>query len=924
MTEERAGNGPYRAGDEAVKTWFLFSSLWFPLFAGFGFILAVKFFFPAFLGDYRWLTFGVLRPAHVNGVLFGFVTSGLLGAMFWIIPRLCDVPLSRPSLVRALAVLWNLAVVIGIVLILTGNTQGREYAEFPWIIDAAVMIALLLMGYVIFETLVRRKERKLYVTLWYYAGTFIWFPVVYFIGNVMWRIPEGALNGVRDGIFNWYYGHNVLGLWFTTLGIPAWYYFVPTIIRRPLYSHLLSLIAFFSIAFFYTGVGAHHLLQAPIPEWLKTVGVLMSILMLVPVLAFATNIFLTMRGAWNRVINHVPFQFIMAGFLLYILVSLQGSFQSTRISNAFLHFSQWPVGHAHLALLGGFGFLAAGMIYLLVPRITGTRIFSRFLMKLSFWLAFLGFATFFLAMTVAGLVANSNWWQHINVVETLPTLRIHFIVRAIGGGTVVLGAVVFAVNILTTLWLSRHPHEEATAERLTDVQSTRKHSPFLRYSQEKLNLPIIATGGTAVFALMTFMVIAMPYMFAPNAPSGRAHAYAGAEQRGMELYKEMGCFYCHSQFVRPQDWGRGETSRPGDFFYSIPHFLGTERTGPNLAQIGGKRPSVWHEEHHRDPRKLSPRSVMPPFAFLADRELDALAQYVQNLGGYDLTPQAFQPLVPPAFRDKKNPHAPLLADVSKAYNAKDQTYSGDAGQGKAWAAVFEEGKKRYSRKCLSCHGCSANGQGPYARNTLARPANLNERLRNYPNPDAPFHFWRVSEGVPGTAMPPWGWTESEETLWKINTYEMSFTGGAVRTVSGDISDEEGDRFAKDTNITPPIEGTKAEFEKGEKVYRMYCAQCHGLDGKGDGPASVASPGGYIRPEPANFEESGKDFTLYGRYVWKVREGVETTNMPPWKEVLPDEDIFPAIFYIQGFSASEDYRTKWAPLYKDRFARDLRK
>ena len=260
--------------------------------------------------------------------------------------------------------------------------------------------------------------------------------------------------------------------------------------------------------------------------------------------------------------------------------------------------------------------------------------------------------------------------------------------------------------------------------------------------------------------------------------------------------------------------------------------------------------------------------------------------------------------------------------VSKGYDPKDQTYSGDENQGKAWAGVFEEGKKNYTRKCLSCHGCSANGQGPYARNTLARPANLNERLKNYPDPDAPFHFWRVSEGVPGTAMPPWGWTISEELRWKINTYEMSFNGGAVRTVSGDVSDEEGDRFAKDTNIVPPIEGTKEEYDKGERIYRLFCAQCHGLNGKGDGPASIAAPGGYIQPEPANFEESGTDFTLYGRYVWKVREGVETTNMPPWKEALTDEEIFPAIFYIQGFSKPADYRNKWAPLYKDGYARNL--
>lgn len=353
----------HREGDRAVKAWFLLSVLWFAFFTTFGLLLAIKFFFPTFLGNASWLTFGVVRPAHVSGVLFGFVSSGLLGAMFYIVPRLCAVKLYRPRLGFFTAILWNVGILTGIVWILFGGSQGREYAELPWAIDVVVMFCLFLMAIVILGTILKRTERKLYGSLWYYAGTMIWFPIVYFIGNVMWHPATGALNGMQDAIFNWYYGHNVLGLWFTTLGIPAIYYAIPRIIKRPLYSHLLSLIGFFSIAFFYTGVGGHHLLQAPLPEWLKTMAVAMTMLMLVPVLAFTVNIVLTMRGSWNKVLNSPVLMFILFGTGSYALASVQGSMQGVRFTNQYLHFSQWPVGHSHLALLGGFGFLAEVLRY---------------------------------------------------------------------------------------------------------------------------------------------------------------------------------------------------------------------------------------------------------------------------------------------------------------------------------------------------------------------------------------------------------------------------------------------------------------------------------------------------------------------------------------------------------------------------------
>ena len=916
--EPMAGSGTdHRRGDAAARLWFLFALLWFPLFASLGFILAIKFFLPGFIGDSSWFTFGVVRPAHTNGVLFGFVSSGLLGAMLWITPRLCRSPLHRPGLAKAVAVLWNGGVLAGIVWILLGGSQGREYAELPWAIDLAVMVCLISLGYIVFGTVLRRQEPKLYVSLWYYMGTMLWFPIVYFVGNVMWHPTVGALNGTQDAIFNWYYGHNVLGLWFTTLGIPAWYYFIPRLINRPLYSHLLSLIAFFSIAFFYTGVGAHHLLQAPLPEWLKTIAVLMSVLMVIPVLAFATNLLLTMRGSWHRLHRNPPLQFVVAGMLLYTLASLQGSLQALRETNAFLHFSQWPVGHAHLALLGGFGFLVVGAAFDLIPRLLGRELRFPALATHTFWTAFLGFVLFFSAMSIAGLVANSDWWKHINVVETLVTLRVHFIFRAMAGGIVVLAAYLFAFNGLATFAgggraLAEEavpPSGEEPAAESRTGRAERRPRP-----QGELSVPMVTIGGMAMFALMTFMVMAMPYMFTDNSPTADAHELTAEEERGVAVYKANGCFYCHNQFVRPQDWAMGEVSQNGDFYYSIPNFLGTERTGPALGQIGGKRPTMWHFMHHRDPRAMTPQSIMPPFSFLSDQDLGGLVAYVQNLGGYDLDPHGFASQVPAEYQAAANPNLPLVSYMRDNYDAGNETFTGDEAQGERWVALFEQGKLLYAERCLTCHGGSGNGDGTYARQTMAQPANLHNRIHDFAPPFADaFHFWRVSTGVPGTAMPPWALSLDEETIWKIATYEQTFVTGVVRVIpdNGPPAGYEVDRA--------PIAGTKWDFYTGEALFGLYCLQCHGADLTGNGPASIASDFGYIQPQPADLTASANDVPNYGSFTELLYEGVKTTNMPPWKAALSDEEIARILFYVQSHADDQTWADRWGPLYTDPFA-----
>ena len=471
--------------------------------------------------------------------------------------------------------------------------------------------------------------------------------------------------------------------------------------------------------------------------------------------------------------------------------------------------------------------------------------------------------------------------------------------------------------------------EKKFEETLENLEKTAERKVrIIRKKTQYKNLFPLAAGGVAVFLLMVSMVVVAPYMFLLDIPpSDTAHVYTTQEAEGRNLFMTLGCFYCHSQQVRASDWGIGNVSQEGDYVYDSPHALGTERTGPDLAQIGGMRPTIWHQMHDKDPRSVSPGSLMPNFGFLSDEQIDALTAYIQNLGQENLQVEAsitdgssFHPAVPDEYVNATNQFTRMLMTALAQYDVENDEYNGDATFGDQWAVLFDAAKADYVQFCLSCHGGSGNAEGPYARHVTTQPANLHERIATFPGDS--YDIWRVSGGVPGTAMPAWSLSLNDTEIRLLAAYELSFVFGSARTFSGDLSDAEGDVFAKTVLNSPPIAGTQQDFSAGNSLFILYCAQCHGTDGQGDGPASSKVTGGYIVPEPANFTESGEDFPNYGRWVWKVKEGVETTNMPPWKFVLSDQEIYQVIFYEQSFSTPDDYNAKWAPQYTDLYGRNL--
>jgi cbb3-type cytochrome c oxidase subunit I len=448
-----------RRDNGAALTFLVSASVWLVIGTVFGLLLTIQFVFPDFASGIAQIVFPRLRQAHVNTVLFAWLSGAMMGIWLYIVPRLTGRKIYSETLGIVGAVAWNVSVAIGIIAIMYGHTQSREYAEMLWGVDVAVMAVLLTNEFNILMTIRHRVEPNLYASLWFIIATVVLFPLVYFIGNVMWQPATGALMGINDATINWFYGHNVLGLWFTTGLLAVIYYIVPKETGTPLYSSSLSLIAFWGTLFFYTGVGAHHLLWAPIPPWLKTIAVAESIGMVIPVLATMFNILLTMRGNWSHTRSSVPLLYVITGWAAYILVSFQGSNEALRGVNELTHFTQYVPGHAMLGLMFFSASCCIAGAYYVVPRALGCSLYSRRLARAQYAFYVIGFAAFFLSFVVNGAIQGVTWVQGgMPIWTVLPALRPWGAVRIMGGTLIVTSFMMFAYNVIATV-VVRRPFE---------------------------------------------------------------------------------------------------------------------------------------------------------------------------------------------------------------------------------------------------------------------------------------------------------------------------------------------------------------------------------------------------------------------------------------------------------------------------------
>jgi cbb3-type cytochrome c oxidase subunit I len=392
-----------------------------------------------------YLSFGRLRPAHVNLMIFGWLSQAYVGGILFILPRLTRTQLFSERLAHVNWWLWNLMLVGAAVSLPAGMTQGREYAEMIWPLDLLLVANWVLLAINIWGTFLRREEPKVYVSLWNFMAATIVFLGVYAVGNKIWD-PAGAYRGMNDNIVNYFYVHNLFNSWFTTAGLGLALYLLPKLTGNPLYSHRLGLWGLWSV-----WTGQHHQLYSPAPDWLEYLTVVFSILAAVPTTAFMVNFFMTMRGRWGRVVSDVALRFLVTGALFWALTCVQGVAQSFRTFSLSVHFTNWVVGHSHLAFVADYSFWAFALAYLMIPALVRRPMHSPKLMEWHYWLTTVGMSLFMVSLWIAGLIQGQNWLTYsVPFIETVRAMAPYFALRLIGGLLAGAGVLCFAYNVWQT------------------------------------------------------------------------------------------------------------------------------------------------------------------------------------------------------------------------------------------------------------------------------------------------------------------------------------------------------------------------------------------------------------------------------------------------------------------------------------------
>jgi len=421
-----------------------FAIIWLVLASTFGLISSIKLHNPEFLTDYAWLTFGRTRTLHLNMVAYGWCPMAAFGVAIWVLPRLLKTRLYGGGFALLGCAFWNVGLTAGLVSIAMGINDGLEWLEVPWQLSILIVIGGALIAFPLVFTLRNRKVKHLYVSIWYMGAALFWFPVLYLVGKV-----PGVHFGVEQAAMNWWFGHNVLGLYYTPIALASVYYFLPKIIGRPIQSYNLSLIGFWALAFFYGQVGGHHLVGGPVPHWLITLSIVQSMMMIIPVLAFSVNQHLTMRGNFKTMAYSPTLRFIVIGAMMYTLSSFQGSFEALRSISTVAHFTHFTVAHAHLGLYAFFSIVMFGAIYFVMPRVMAWEWPYPKLISLHFWLVTLGIGVYFVTLSIGGwlqglamLDAARPFMDSVHV--TMPWLE----GRSIGGTMMTLGHLVFAAHFV--------------------------------------------------------------------------------------------------------------------------------------------------------------------------------------------------------------------------------------------------------------------------------------------------------------------------------------------------------------------------------------------------------------------------------------------------------------------------------------------
>ncbi len=450
-TEASAVSRQWTALDQSAKYpilyFFVSSVIWLVIGSFLGLAVSFKFHSPEFLGQHDFLTFGKLRTLHLNIIAYGWLSFAGLGISLWLVPRITKVPLMHSRILTVAGTLWNIGVCLGCLGILYGFTDGLEWLEFWWPIDILLALAGAMVAIPLFSTVLKSKEKHLYVSLWYSLAAFTWFPILFVIANTHFMHA-----GVQQGLVNWWFAHNVLGLWVTPLGLGIIYYLLPKITGYPIASYQLSLFGFWGLALFYSQVGAHHLIGSPSPTWLINVSIVMSVGMVIPVVTVAINHHVSAFRHLGLLKDSVVLRFIVFGAMMYTVSSLQGSLHALRTFNYITHFTHWTVSHAHLGLYGFTTMVFFGGIYFAMPRLLGRDWRKPRLINTHFWLASIGVLVYAIGLGIGGFLQGMELRNPDGSFEASLRVTIPYLItRSVGGTLMLLSHLLFAYNIFDLL-----------------------------------------------------------------------------------------------------------------------------------------------------------------------------------------------------------------------------------------------------------------------------------------------------------------------------------------------------------------------------------------------------------------------------------------------------------------------------------------
>ena len=604
-----------------------------------GLTIAFELIFPRMSGGLEWLVFGRLRPLHTNGAIFAFVGNGIFLAIYYSTPRLLKTPMYSKTLGLINFWGWQLIILLAAITYPLGLTQSKEYAELIWPIDVLVVIIWVVFGLNLVMTMVKRRVKHIYVAIWFYIATWVTVAVLYIVNNL--QIPTSFLHsypvyaGIQDALVQWWYGHNAVAFFLTTPYLGLMYYFVPKASNRPIYSYKLSIIHFWALIFIYIWAGPHHLLYSALPDWAQALGVTFSIMLIAPSWGGMINGLLTLRGAWDKVREDPVLKMFVVGVTAYGMSTFEGPMLSLKTVNALSHFTDWTIAHVHIGTLGWNGMLTFGMIYYLVPRLFNTKLWSVKLANVHFWIATTGMLFFSIPLYFAGFTQALMWKQftpegylaYPNFLETVTQILPMYYLRAFGGTLYLTGAILFIINVWKTAAIGKFVRYQEDAAPPKPEPKTREG--FHRRLEGR---PLQFTVASLIVILIGGMIEIIPmYLVKSNVPTiASIKPYTPLELEGRDIYVSEGCYLCHSQMIRPfrsEVERYGEYTKAGETVYDRPFQFGSKRTGPDLSREGVKslpnyKPNSWHYNHMLDPQKLNAESIMPPYPWLIEKDLD--------------------------------------------------------------------------------------------------------------------------------------------------------------------------------------------------------------------------------------------------------------------------------------------------------------